>query len=296
MLKSVRPRHTLLLSVIAVLALTAGCASIPKNQEIVNQKAYSDPSQATGNCNVSKLLQPGNVQASAENMLNGESISLLNWNVHKGLHDQWEADFRRLGTESDIVTIQEALLKPALRDLLAEQDRYWNLNTAFYLNNIETGVLTASKTRPEYICALRTSEPIIRLPKTILISRYPISGEQHHLVVVNVHGINFELGTETYKKQLLALQTVLSHHQGPIIIAGDFNSWSARRMQLVTDMANALSLKALAYQNHDRTTIFGNAVDHVFYRGLEPVVHNTHRVATSDHNPTVVTFRSQRSN
>jgi hypothetical protein len=47
----------------------------------------------------------------------------------------------------------------------------------------------------------------------------------------------------------------------------------------------------LDYTNHKRTEIFGNAVDHVFYRGLEPISHHSWEVNSSDHNPTHASFR-----
>ena len=83
----------------------------------------------------------------------------------------------------------------------------------------------------------------------------------------------------------------MKHHQGPVVLAGDFNTWSDERMVVVNDLAQRLSLESLDYTNHNRTSVFGNALDHVFYRGLEPVEHDTWIVTSSDHNPTRVSFR-----
>jgi endonuclease/exonuclease/phosphatase (EEP) superfamily protein YafD len=76
------------------------------------------------------------------------------------------------------------------------------------------------------------------------------------------------------------------------VVAGDFNSWSAGRMQVVDNMVAALSLHALVYTNHNRTIVLGNPIDHIFYRGLEPIAHQVQSVSSSDHNPIEVTFRT----
>ena len=62
-------------------------------------------------------------------------------------------------------------------------------------------------------------------------------------------------------------------------------------MTVVLELAERLSLESLDYTIHNRTSVFGNALDHVFYRGLEPMEHDTWFVTSSDHNPTRVSFR-----
>ena len=140
-------------------------------------------------------------------------------------------------------------------------------------------------------CGIRTTEPFIRIPKTVLISRYPIAGTSQDLLVANIHGINFTLGTDAYQQQLNELKNVLAKHSGPIVLAGDFNSWSEQRLEIVKEVISTLSLQSLTYKNQNRITIFGNAIDHVFYRGLEVVSQGTFKVTSSDHNPIKVTFK-----
>ena len=47
--------------------------------------------------------------------------------------------------------------------------------------------------------------------------------------MANLHAINFALGTDAYRAQLDAIATELSHHRGPIVVAGDFNTWNDER-------------------------------------------------------------------
>ena len=62
-------------------------------------------------------------------------------------------------------------------------------------------------------------------------------------------------------------------------------------MAIVERMAEELSLKAITYKNHNRLTMFGNPLDHVFYKGLELVKEEGLSVSASDHNPIRASFR-----
>jgi endonuclease/exonuclease/phosphatase (EEP) superfamily protein YafD len=151
--------------------------------------------------------------------------------------------------------------------------------------------MTASRVKPVHSCGQSTVEPFIRFPKTSLVSYYPVKGMNEYLLVANIHGINFTLGVGVYTEQVEKLYDVMKHHEGPIVLAGDFNTWSDERMKIVDDLAQRLSLESLDYTSHNRTIVLGNAIDHVFYRGLVPLEHDTWYVTSSDHNPTRVSFR-----
>jgi endonuclease/exonuclease/phosphatase (EEP) superfamily protein YafD len=243
-------------------------------------------------CDVEKLVQHDRGNAgSITQGLNPERISVLNWNTYKGKRDNWVIDFKRYSYRHDVLMLQEANLDDDLISLLDSEHPYWVLNDAFNYHDKATGVMTASRVRPVRNCGQRIAEPFIRFPKTSLLSYYPIEGMNENLLVANIHGINFTLGVGVYKEQIQKLYDVMKYHHGPIVLAGDFNTWSDARMQIVDDLAQRLSLHSLDYTSHNRTIVFGNAIDHVFYRGLEPLEHDTWHVTSSDHNPTRVSFR-----
>jgi endonuclease/exonuclease/phosphatase (EEP) superfamily protein YafD len=227
--------------------------------------------------------------------LNPESISVLNWNVYKGKRENWASDFRRYTSRHDVVTIQEAHLDEELTSMLDNEHQYWTLNTAFHYRDKATGVMTASRVKPLHSCGQHTAEPLIRVPKTSLVSFYPIEGMKESLLVANIHGINFTLGVDVYASQLEKLYEIMRLHDGPVILAGDFNTWSDGRMRVVEEITDRLQLESLDYTNHNRTSVFGNALDHVFFRGLDPVEHDTWHVTSSDHNPTRVSFRVKQN-
>ncbi len=270
----------------------AGCVSTGVQQMASPSKPVNYDDESIASCNVDKIVQNINhAGLSDKTQLDPDRISVLNWNVFKGQRDNWVTDFKRYSHKHDVVMIQEANLGEDLVTMLSDAHRYWALNAAFYYQDNATGVMTASRVKPAYSCGHQTVEPLIRFPKTSLISYYPVAGLNQHLLVANIHGINFTFGVDIYKEQLEKLYEIIKHHTGPVVLAGDFNTWSDARMQVVDDLAQRLSLDSLDYTNHNRTSFMGNALDHVFYRGLEPVEHDTWHVTSSDHNPTRVSFR-----
>ena len=95
--------------------------------------------------------------------------------MHKGWNQNWALDFLRLSHGKDIIFLQEASLNEKLKQILHENGMYWNMNIAFRYKGVETGVLFASRIQPLNSCGLRREEPLISIPKTILINRYKIN-------------------------------------------------------------------------------------------------------------------------
>lgn len=281
----------------AVVAIT-GCVSIPWQPEVVSQTDNGAISVTTAGCaddgrySVQPVRHVSSRHSPANIALDPAGFSILSWNIYKGSRQNWKQDVERIGYHQDILLFQEALLNDELKDYLQQRHLSWQLNNAFSLNNRQTGVMTAARVQSAGHCALRTAEPMIRTPKTILISRYDLAGMPQQLLVANIHSINFSLGLGAYGKQLQALEEILGRHQGPIVLAGDFNNWSDGRSRLISEMVQRLSLEQLPYRNHNRTRVMGSAIDHIFYRGLVVVDHKTHEVTSSDHNPITVTFRT----
>lgn len=274
-----------------------GCStiSIPEQGDLVHHSAVDGQAFSIGaisqcielNCRGPEFIQP----ADSEQQLDPERIAILNWNIYKSQRDNWRTDFQQFIAGRDIVIIQEAMIQADLTEALKTNDYNWNLNPGFYYKDVATGVLTASRAKAVEKSGLRTTEPLLRLPKATLVSRYKLQGTSKQLLVANIHSVNFTLGLKAYAAQLHALKEVLAQHDGPIILAGDFNSWSEKRLHIVEQMMSDLSLQSLSYANHNRTRVFGREIDHVFYRGMDPVTIETREVTSSDHNPIMVTFR-----
>ncbi|WP_163336395.1 endonuclease/exonuclease/phosphatase family protein [Desulfopila sp. IMCC35008] len=276
-----------------VLCNAMACSIIPNSRSFVIGK--DDVTQIRKNKDCRQMPPEPAEPINHQPGISPDRISILSWNIYKGQREGWQDDLLRLGETSDILFLQEATLNEELHAFLGEHNHYWNFNSAFSFIGVESGVLVAAGIPPLESCGMRQNEPVIGLPKTTLVNIYQMTDSDVKLLVANIHGINFSLGMGAYRKQIDDLQAVLRNHVGPIILAGDFNNWSAKRNKVITNLVNQLNLNQLAPEEENRTRVFGDAVDHVMYRQLIPVSHVAHKVSSSDHNPLTATFRYERS-
>jgi len=280
-----------LFCIIALGLLLAGCVSIPDRNGTTGH--YNKSGESNTACFAKDSILTRNIPASTQQIdaLNSRSFSMLNWNSFKGSNKIWQEDLERLSSLSDVVVLQEGYLTADLQVLLNKKHYNWDIAKAFTYNDIYTGVLTASRVKPDFLCSFRAPEPLSGIPKTVLITRYPLSGTDEYLVVANIHMINFSLDLADYRAQLEKTAAILSQHRGPLIISGDFNSWNTQRMRILADIAQKLGAKEVVFDTDHRATFMGKQVDYIFYRKLVPLEALTEKVTTSDHNPMLVTFR-----
>ncbi|MBW2694552.1 MAG: endonuclease/exonuclease/phosphatase family protein [Deltaproteobacteria bacterium] len=240
-------------------------------------------------------VAPDHVVSSAEasytEFLDPAKINLLIWNTQKGQDDGWLEEFEQLSVDQDLLVLQEAYLKDDLRDSLLRQTLSWNLATTFMRYRVETGVMTASQVAPASACVQRTMEPLLSLPKSTLISRYPLKGSDETLLVGNIHAVNFTLGMAAFRSQLDRLASELDEHEGPMIVAGDFNSWSQSRLGVLEEvLVEKRLMRRVVFNDKNPRAIFGYTVDHVYYRGLTVTDSRVLDANTSDHAPIWVQF------
>ncbi len=277
---------------ITALLLSTGCVSIPDTHFTVEQSGSICSTNGECLCENSVLPHGFLDMADRTEGLDPEQITLLNWNSHKETSNQWLEELRNLIPGVDLLTLQEAAMGNDLRDLL--DDEYsggWILASAFTQSDLHTGVLTAARVRPDFFCSYRIAEPIIVVPKTVLITRYPIANSKQFLLLANLHMVNFSLATKAYREQLSKAFELIRQHQGPLLIAGDFNSWSNGRQTMMEYFANALGTDDVQLDQDNRTTFRGHVLDHIFYRGLELLDANSKLGTVSDHNPIRAAFR-----
>lgn len=276
-----------------VLSLLTGCVSVSDKVHLVSNANASTMSADIAGTDLQTCEVKTSMDSNTNNTqgLDPESIDFLNWNIYKGNGGNWQQDLSDFAKDHDLMTIQEAVLSDELTGLLEVHDLNWVMNTAFHFNGEASGVMTASGFDAVHSCGFHVKEPLIRIPKSTLISYYAINGSDEKLLVANIHGINFTLGLSAYRKQLEKLYDAIEHHDGPMIVAGDFNSWSNDRIVEVNQLVNRLSLLELEYPINNKTHVFGHAIDHVFYRQLDLVSDRVWQVSSSDHNPISVRFR-----
>lgn len=222
--------------------------------------------------------------------LNPEHIALLSWNIAKGSRQGWRKDLGELVIDKQLVMIQEARLEHAMQKVLGDSS-CWAFAPGFRGPSLTTGVLTMSRARTHAAQPHRHREPFTRLPKASLITEYRIDGERTNLLVGNVHAINFTAGTRHFRAQLEALYDAVSHHEGPLLLCGDFNTWRGKRLRILDDLVTALGLDHVALSEDHRRQAFGYALDHLFFRNLRFESADVHKVISSDHNPISATMR-----
>lgn len=277
--------------IIAIGLLLTACVRIPDLHGTAGH--YNESGDINTACITTDRILPHNTSAATLQVaaLDPRSFRVLNWNSYKGRNTIWQEDLERLSSQSDLVVLQEGYLTDDLQDLLNKKQYNWDIATAFAYNDIYAGVLTASRIKPDFLCSFRAPEPLSRIPKTVLITRYPLSGTDEYLVIANIHMINFSLDPSDYRAQLKKTAEVISQHRGPLIITGDFNSWNTERMKILADIIQELGAQEVVFDTDHRATFMGQRVDHIFYRKLVPLEALTEKVRTSDHNPMLVTFR-----
>ena len=280
-----------LFCIIVIGLLLGGCVSIPAHHSTVG--TYNELHDLNTECVLGENILSTTASATPQQIdeLNSQGFILLNWNSHKGSNKGWLDDLERLSEQSDLVVLQEGYLTDDLKELFNQKKYNWDIAKAFTYNDIHTGVLTVSSVKPDFLCSFRDIDPLIGIPKTVLITHYSLSDTDESLLLANIHMINFSLDISAYRTQLKKIEAILSQHKGPLIISGDFNSWSTGRMGILSDVAQQLGLEPVTFETDHRTTFMGERVDHIFYRQLAPLESFTEKVTTSDHNPMLVTFR-----
>ena len=226
---------------------------------------------------------------TSEPGLDATDIHLVNWNMHKGAHALAATDLNRLGGNSDLVLLQESTLERDFLRLFGGA-RYWSFAPGYQSGEHLTGVMTLSAAMPLARCSLTIQEPWLGTPKATSITQYALEGSDDTLIVVNVHAINFTLGTRQFAAQFDAIGSAIHGHIGPVILSGDFNTWRPQRRRVVDRIVGQLGLSPVRFGNDQRKRVFGLALDHVYVRGLEPVESSTRVVDSSDHNPMSVRF------
>ena len=267
-----------LATIVLAGSMLSGCISVPEQVQLTRN---GEPAMAC------ETRGPMPAQSS---VLDGGGFSVTSWNIYKGKLSGWDRDLETFHRQSDLLLLQEAHLVPEFRDWLELKSSDWAMAHAFALSDAWSGVLTLGKVPQQSPCAQRIHEPYLRLPKTTLISYFPVAGHSQPLLVANIHGVNFTLGSSDLAAQLQAVQEVINAHEGPVILAGDFNTWSDARMQVVRRLAAIHKLQSVTFQQQQPTGQFGHQLDHIYYRGLVPLQSRVTQVKSSDHYPLTVTF------
>lgn len=237
----------------------------------------------------------GNANASN---LPSKGLSVLVWNVKKGARPVFNSEFAKLGANKDIFLIQEAFTAPYFTELLSSfRDYQWDLGMSFtyrLYNEDGTGNMIGARVKPSWVKVEHTFnlEPVTETPKTTAYAKYPIEGSEKELLVISIHGLNFT-GPNAFGRHLSQVYNNVNDHEGPVILAGDFNTRTKNRFREVQALARALALDEVKFKNGNRRmTSVGtdNILDHAFIRGFK--INHAEVIPSegSDHQPMVLTL------
>ena len=307
---------------LVVVFLCSGVHSLAAGVAIVGEPGASNGSPPHSLESVSAITSLScTTTPSFDVELAGDAIprvfSLLNWNIEKGNSPEWIEDLSGLADEAGVLLFQEAALDPKVSRLGLpvgfSQHQYFA--AGYRQGETHTGVLTVSPWAAGDHCALTAWEPWLGTPKATGITRFLLaddgknglnprmdaiadSVEQLHdpgivvgkkiLMIVNVHAVNFAVGLEAYAEQFEEIGEVIGAHDGPLIVAGDFNTWSVERQAWLDTFADLHQLHAVEFEPDRRTTIFSRPIDHIYSRGLVIVDARAVPVGSSDHNPLLI--------
>jgi endonuclease/exonuclease/phosphatase (EEP) superfamily protein YafD len=214
----------------------------------------------------------------------GDELEILSWNVQKSSNTGWAEDMALLGNATDLAFIQEASTVSGISNLIPRL-LHRAFSRGYTTDTMETGVMTLSSGLPDMHCSLTAMEPWLGTPKATSVTSYALKDRSDRLLAINLHAVNFAFGLDEFGQQFADLRHLLDAHEGPVILAGDLNTWSDKRQSLVDRFASEFDLQPVSFEPDLRTTVFGRALDHVYVRGLRTLSAEVIPVDTSDHNP-----------
>lgn len=223
----------------------------------------------------------------------GEHFSLVCWNVHKNntKSPALKAYLQSIADSCDFFLFQEANFRDdapfTLPNFAFDAAANLEVKQTFY------GVLTASRVESNQSEAFLSQgkESFLGPHKSLLLSRYPFK-DGSELLILNVHALNFR-ENKSYQRELEHFLLLIKDHQGPMIVAGDFNTWSKSRRVKLEALIEKIGLERVPFEQEDAVKNFmGKPLDFILYRGLILEEYSCENLPTlSDHNPLFARFK-----
>ncbi len=256
-----------------------------------------------------------------ETALNAASIKIISWNNLAGCRQtirnltafthcnntQADQSFLQLTNNRDLILIQEAYMDSDTLQVLKNmgEEYSWDMAVSYIADkkkDIPTGVLTIANARSQSSCPQRDYDAVLATPKAILFTSYNLVYNNtiinEKLLVVNIHAIL--ISKKHLFKQLQIMAEKMSQHNGPIILAGDFNTMTLNSYLKLKEIVGTIGLietKMAVDSDHRVKSMFGQTYDFIFYKKLKLIdsysvnLETTTMGKTSDHNPLFAEFK-----
>jgi len=200
-----------------------------------------------------------------------DCLRIAIWNLCKGSGGyQFEHDFRSICRRNDLILTQEALLSSrSIR--LFEEAGFAMTHAASYerVDGLRDGVMTISRA-PSLNSSVRRiickyPEPIFNTPKVALIQKFPLDGGSE-LLLVNIHA-TLVRSISGAIEEINHILSFLPEHAGPIVFAGDFNTFTRRYLEAIEKKLESVGLQRVPIHGDPRPR--SQALDQIFTRGFE---------------------------
>lgn len=245
---------------------------------LTTQVAFANPSVICSHNSNDKLIQFSEAVIPRQE----KTIEVLTWNVLKFKRENSLSDLAALTAKTDIAFLQEAVHSAALQQRIASQiSMDWTFFKSFCRDYGATGVQTGSRFPQLEVEAVMAPglEPVVNTPKVTGYSTVEISGVK--VLLINVHGLNANKGLD-FEKHMDQISAMAKEFAGPIIWAGDFNTWNPVRMAYVNAKAKALGMVLLKPEIDNRKL----KLDHIYVRGFKAKsITILESIVSSDHLP-----------
>jgi endonuclease/exonuclease/phosphatase (EEP) superfamily protein YafD len=216
------------------------------------------------------------------------------WNIWKSSGGElFLREYQNLCAGNHFLLCQEALL--TLKGLAQfAPNGFMASHGATYRrrDGLRDGVMTVARVGPEsevirVLC--KSPEPLLKTPKATLISYFRIEGSKRRLCVVNTHSTLIRTPSKAVG-ELEQIIDVIAHHEGPIIYAGDFNTFAAAYISEVDRALSSIGLERVRFEVDPRAATA--ALDQIYVRGLTVVNASVDTgYVHSDHFPILATLR-----
>ncbi len=221
-------------------------------------------------------------------------IILTSWNIWKGAGEEYfRKDFLKIAQHSNLILIQEALLTPVNEKIFtstAAMQKLFASHAGSYARqdgSVE-GVMTLSKVteaRPPKRILCEKPEFLLKTFKTALETEYLLKESPQNLKVINLHA-RLLRGPKTAAKDVDYILEQIADHDGPLIVGGDFNTFSEGHLRTISAAMKAHNILRVPIPDDPR--IKRECLDQIFIRGLKATkIKIETSIKSSDHFPVI---------
>ncbi len=209
-------------------------------------------------------------------------LTVITWNAQKYSDPIFFKDFKRLSETADVFLVQEAMHTTELEKAFTQNLNFdFSFHKSFCMPGKQaTGVMNSARYELMNNMTFPSPdvEPISLTHKVTAYSQVYFNGQIVH--IFNTHALNFNIGIP-FERQMFAIAKEISKLSGPVIWAGDFNTWNGPRKKYMEKITTALHLKHLKPAKDPRNLV----LDHIYIKGFSSGTSEVLIENSSDHFP-----------